>query len=111
MSEPVQRASEDAAFGLDHEFVQTVVDALAAGDVAWVAALVDPLHPADIADLLQSLPTEGRHALVDVLRTDFPSEVLSELDETVLDEVVDNARIGQGRGVAQVGIIVFGNLA
>lgn len=88
MSEPVQRASEDAAFGLDHEFVQTVVDALAAGDAVWVAALVDPLHPADIADLLQSLPTEGRHALVDVLRADFPSEVLSELDETVLDEVV-----------------------
>ena len=89
MSEPVQKASEGAAFGLDHGFVQTVVDALAAGDVAWVAALVDPLHPADIADLLQSLPTEGRHALVDVLRADFPSEVLSELDETVLDEVVD----------------------
>ncbi len=89
MSEPGQMASEDAAFGLDHAFVQTVVDALAAGDVAWVAALGDPLHPADLAALLQSLPTDGRYALVDVLRADFPSEVLSELDETVLDEVAD----------------------
>ena len=89
MSEPPQRAPEDTVFGLDNEFVQTVVDALAAGDGAWVAALVKPLHPADVADLVQSLPADGRHALVDVLRADFPPEVLSELDETVLDEVVD----------------------
>jgi hypothetical protein len=63
VSEPVQKASEDAAFGLDHAFVQTVVDALAAGDVAWAAALVNPLHPADIADLLQSLPSARRSSL------------------------------------------------
>ncbi len=89
MSEPVQRASEDAAFGLDREFVQTVVDALAAGDGDGIVALVKPLHHSDLADLVQSLPADGRRVLIDLLGADFPSEVLSELDETVLDEIVD----------------------
>ena len=89
MSKSVQRASEDAAFGLDHEFVQAVVDTLAVGDGARIVALVKPLHHSDLADLVQSLPAEGRRVLIDLLGADFPSEVLSELDETVLDEIVD----------------------
>ena len=67
MSEPVQRASEDATFGFDRKFVQTVVDALAAGRAAGIVALVKLLHHADVADLVQSLPAEGRRILIAVL--------------------------------------------
>ena len=89
MSEAPPRAPEDPVFGLDSEFVQSVADALEAGEGARVVALVKPLHHADVADLVQSLPADDRRDLVNVLGADFPSEVLSELDETVLDEVVD----------------------
>ena len=45
---------------LKPEFVRAVLDAVEAGDDEGARALVDPLHPADIADLFELTPHEDR---------------------------------------------------
>ena len=84
-TEPDEAVYELASGRLEHD----VVEALAAGDGARVKDLVAPLHYADVADLLEHLSAEERHALIDVIRDGFDAEILSELDETVRDEIIE----------------------
>ncbi len=75
--------------GLAPGLVDSVVAAIAEGHLARVRDLVLPLHAADVADLLQRLNAEERHGLVEALRPRIDPEVLSELDETVRDAIVE----------------------
>ena len=84
-AEPDEAVYELASGRLEHD----LVEALAAGDGARVKDLIAPLHYADVADLLEHLGAEERHALIDVIRDDFDAEILSELDETVRDEIIE----------------------
>jgi len=84
-TEPDEAVLELASGLLEHD----VVEALAAGDGARVKELIAPLHYADVADLLEHLSAEERHALIDVIRDGFDAEILSELDETVRDEIIE----------------------
>src|SRR3546814_18742360 len=47
---------------LKPEFVDAVLDAVGEGDDEAVRQLVEPLHPADIADLFELTPSERRPA-------------------------------------------------
>ncbi len=88
-AEPDEAVYELASGRLEHD----LVEALAAGDGARVKDLIAPLHYADVADLLEHLSAEERHALIDVIRDDFDAEILSELDETVRDEIIERLGI------------------
>ncbi|MFQ5618813.1 MAG: magnesium transporter [Rhodospirillales bacterium] len=88
-TEPDEAVYELASGRLEHD----LVEALAAGDGARVKDLIAPLHYADVADLLEHLSAEERHALIDVIRDDFDAEILSELDETVRDEIIEQLGI------------------
>ncbi len=74
----------DADIGIE----TLVADAMADNDPESVMRLVDDLHYADVADLLERLSREERGQFIDVVRDQFDPEVLAELDETVRDEVV-----------------------
>ncbi|MBW7836570.1 MAG: magnesium transporter [Sphingomonadales bacterium] len=80
------------AYPLSPEFVAQVGEALEAGDAAAVLALVEPLHEADIADLIGLISPEERPKLIAALGPVFNPEVLSELDETVRAEVLETAK-------------------
>ena len=60
------------------EFVDAVRDAVADGDDEAARALVEPLHPADIADLFELTPHEDRGSLAKAL-TDLLDARRSEL--------------------------------
>lgn len=83
-------AAEEVATSLDPvpSLIATVRDALVAGDMDAAAALVEPIHAADLADLLQNLPSDQRCALIHLVATDRRPGVLAELDETVRDELI-----------------------
>jgi magnesium transporter len=51
-------------------------------------ALVDPLHPADLASLLGALDPPARRELIAALGSDIDPEVLSEVDEDLRVELV-----------------------
>ncbi len=74
---------------LKPEFVSAVLDAVEEGDAEAARALVEPLHPADVADLLELTPADRRADLIEALGDLISAEVLSELNDYVRDEVVE----------------------
>ncbi|MEO6041939.1 MAG: magnesium transporter [Croceibacterium sp.] len=70
-------------------FVDAVNDALEARDEARVYELVEPLHPADIADLLELLPHERRLALVSAITDLMTPDVIAELNDYVRDDLME----------------------
>lgn len=73
---------------LDSERLGAVLDAIEVGDGAEVTHLLGPLHPADIADILEQLSPVDRITLVALMGAALDAEVLSELDEGIREEVV-----------------------
>ena len=84
-----QAVASDAVYGLSAETIRAVRDAVNDGAVARIEELVDPLHAADLADLLEALDPEERRLLVAIVRHTFDPETLSYLDETVRDEIME----------------------
>lgn len=74
---------------LSDALAEAIRTALAAGDVAGAAALAAPLHPADLADLLERLGGEARQALIAGLGPAFDADTLPHLDEFVREEVIE----------------------
>ena len=75
-------------YALNPEFVEMVVDAADRGDEARLRELLDALHSADIADLMNFLAASYREEIVALLTPDELSEVLSELDGALREEVL-----------------------
>lgn len=65
------------------ERLAALADALHAGDDALAGALLETLHPAEIAGFIESLPSEDRQGLWDALPRSRQSEVLAELSAGV----------------------------
>jgi magnesium transporter len=92
-SEPVA-AAPDAAIMDDEdrlrpEFVERVLDAVDAGDNETARALVEPLHPADIADLIELAARDERDGLVKALAGIVDADVYAELNEHVRETLID----------------------
>ncbi|GAB4369530.1 MAG: magnesium transporter [Kiloniellaceae bacterium] len=76
-------------YGISADMVRAVSDALAEGHVEEARRVAVDLHEADLADLLEQLDREERLQLVAALGTDFDLEVLTYLDDTVREEIVE----------------------
>jgi magnesium transporter len=74
---------------LKPEYVRSIVDALEAGDKGRVYDLVEPLHPADIADLFELLGREDRPLLVAAITDLMSGEVIAELNDFVREHMIE----------------------
>jgi len=75
--------------GLNPYVIREAIVALDSNDGSAILEIVAPLHPAEIADLIEMLRGPMRTQLVELLRPKFDPVVLTELDETVRDEVAE----------------------
>ena len=75
--------------GLNPDVIRDAIVALDSEDGAAILEILAPLHPAEVADLIEMLDGPMRTQLVELLRTNFDPVVLAELDETVRDEVAE----------------------
>ncbi|MGR3290419.1 MAG: magnesium transporter, partial [Paracoccaceae bacterium] len=80
---------EDDAYVLDTGTVLAVLAAVDVGDATELTALMEPLHAADIADLLEQIGETERRHLVQLYDREFDGEILSELDEGLREEIID----------------------
>jgi magnesium transporter len=78
---------EDGA--LRAEFVVQVAGAIAARDAVLLRSLVGDLHEADVGDLLEALDTNLRPRLVELLGRDFDFTALTEVDDHVREEILE----------------------
>ena len=69
-------------------FVDEVREALEEGEEARAYDLVEPLHPADIADLLELLDPDERRALASAITDLMTGEVIAELNDYVREGLV-----------------------
>ena len=81
---------DEDSYILDHTTVSQIVDAAERGDEAQLAAHLDPLHAADIADLLEQISESERGKVLEAWSGGVDGEVLSELDEALREEVIDS---------------------
>jgi magnesium transporter len=70
-------------------FVRKVSEALESGDHERVYNLVEPLHPADIADLFELIDRDERVALARAINDLMGGEVFAELNDHVRELLVD----------------------
>jgi len=79
---------EEGDYELDSGVFRPVLAALKAGDAEGLAQVLDPLHPADIADLLEQLDPRQRTEMVQLYGIEMDGEILSELDESIREAIV-----------------------
>ena len=87
--------------GVCDEFVERVAAAIWAGDAERVAArrLAGDLHEADMGALIEALDAEDRTRLIELLGGDFDFSALTEVDDNVRDEILEdipNEEIAEG---------------
>jgi magnesium transporter len=74
---------------LKPEFVDSVQEALEAGDDGRVYDLVEPLHPADIADLFELLERDERRHLAAAITDLLTGDVIAELNDYVREDMME----------------------
>ncbi len=76
------------AYALDDSLRAQLRRAVSAEDVDAIDALMDPLHPADIADILEQISSGERAALLALWSRGIDGEVLSELDWSIREDIL-----------------------
>lgn len=76
-------------YALDKSLRASLRDAVEAKDVAAIDSLMEPLHSADIADLLEQVSTSEREGWLALWSSGIDGEVLSELDWGLREEVLE----------------------
>jgi len=70
-------------------FVKSVARRIEAADAAGLRALVGDLHESDMGALIEALLPEQRSRLVELLGIDFDFTALTEVDDVVREEILD----------------------
>ena len=92
-------AEEEAGWGLTPDIEEDLIEALDAGDLDRARELIEPLHVADVADILERVADDDREALVDILREDFHPDILAELDDEIRDDVMEHLGVEETAAV------------
>ncbi|MBQ2261155.1 MAG: magnesium transporter [Loktanella sp.] len=79
---------EEEAFGITDRLVAEVLEAVENGNAAAVDILLDPLHPADIAHLIEQIDRKERRELLTLWKDGIDGDILSELDENLREEII-----------------------
>ena len=82
------------------EFVDKVLDAVEAGDDETARELVQPLHPADVADLIELAARDEREGLVKALAGIVNPDVLAEMNDHVREGLLDEMEPQQVADIA-----------
>ena len=86
-SAPIALRGEDGA--VREDYVERVAQAVEAADAALLRELVGDLHQADVGDLIEALDPELRPRLVELMGHDFDFSALTEVDDTVREEILE----------------------
>jgi magnesium transporter len=86
---PVAEEQLDEDDRLKPVFVRRVMDKVEEGDTEGARALVEPLHPADIADLFEIVDRDERRALAAAVADLLDGDVFAEMNDWVREELID----------------------
>jgi magnesium transporter len=81
-------ARDEEAYLLSRKNISAILYAVDIEDKDKLSELMDPLHAADIADLLEQINAFDRSRLIRLYDREFDGDILSELDESIREEVI-----------------------
>ena len=81
---------DEEAFGITDRVVENVLEAIDNRSVEDIEALLDPLHPADIAHLIELIDAKPRRELLTLWKGGMDGDILSELDESLREEIIES---------------------
>ncbi|GAA3853298.1 magnesium transporter [Celeribacter arenosi] len=79
---------EDEGYTLSPRRLSAILFAVDREDRDALMAEMEPLHAADIADLLEQINSYDRRRLILLYGEDFDGEILTELDDSIREEVI-----------------------
>jgi magnesium transporter len=85
----VEMLVEEELYGPSEELLAAMREALRAGNAKGLESLLSPLHPADVADLIEHLEPAERESFLEKAGGLLDPETLSHLEEALRDEVVE----------------------
>ncbi len=97
--ETVQPPIYDNEGNVEAGFLAAVGAAIAGRDTGFLKSAVADLHESEMGDILETLSAEQRQSLVGLLGNDFDFAALTEVDEAIRLEIVDqlpNEQIAEG---------------
>ncbi|SFO00562.1 magnesium transporter [Roseovarius lutimaris] len=79
---------EDDDYPLNKQAVARIIEAVDTGNRDLLVSEMEPLHAADIADLLEQINSSDRRGLIALYGQEFDGDILSELDDSIREEVI-----------------------
>jgi magnesium transporter len=95
------RAQFDEENRLKPEFVDSVIEALDRDEGGRAYELVEPLHPADIADLFELLERDQRRRLASAITDLLTGDVIAELNDYVREDMLEALAPGAVADIAE----------
>jgi len=86
--DPDRTDRDDNPYVLDRQAVGRIIMAVDNADRDMLLAEMEPLHAADIADLLEQINAFDRRRLLELYGQEFDGDILSELDESIREEII-----------------------
>ncbi|RPE72061.1 magnesium transporter [Pacificibacter maritimus] len=87
LEDPIEMQDEDG-YVLSQKVISAILDAVERQDRQLLIDLMDPLHPADIADLLEQVSAADRRDFIELYGRELDGEILSEVDDGIREEVI-----------------------
>ena len=84
-----EQEDQDRAYEIDGDTIDAVLQAAEDGAADRLNELLEPLHPADTADILEQISAKERASILDLWGTDLDGDVLSEMDDSLRAEVFE----------------------
>ncbi|WP_103332657.1 magnesium transporter [Pseudotabrizicola formosa] len=81
---------EDDGTVLDARRMARILDCVEGGDTPELTRLLEPLHAADVADLLEQIGAEQRRKLLAMWSGEIDGDILSEISDSIREEVIES---------------------
>ncbi|MFD1795479.1 magnesium transporter [Paracoccus aurantiacus] len=82
-------AEEEDEFVPSRELIDQIREAIDEEDPARLDELLEPMHAADIADVIENLSAARRRTFMSLWSGEIDGDILSEIDESIRDEIVE----------------------
>lgn len=80
---------EEETIGIAERVFDEILELIEVGAADALNAALEPLHPADIADLLEQISPRERRKLINLWPDGIDGDTLSELDDGIREEVIE----------------------
>ena len=91
----MKKKQNNSLIVLNTDLITKVVSELGNENFTFIINLIEELHPADTADLLETLNSEDRKKVVKIIKDNFPSETLPSMNVPILLDIIEEFEISQ----------------